>query len=47
MKIPFPLEKECFMKKINIGLSLEKHDNEFDINPKSNVDMIFDLNVIP
>ena len=47
MKFPFPLKKEWFMKKIIIGCSLDKHDDEFDINPRSNADMIFDLNVIP
>ena len=37
------------MKKINIGCGLDKQDDEFgiDINPRSNADMIFDLNVIP
>ena len=37
------------MKKINIGCGLNKKDDEFgiDINPRSNADMIFDLNIIP
>ncbi len=36
-------------EKINIGCGLDKQDDEFgiDINPRSNADMIFDLNVIP
>ena len=37
------------MKKIHIGCGLNKKDDEFgiDINPRSNADMIFDLNIIP
>ena len=37
------------MKKINIGCGLNKKDDEFgvDINPRSNADMIFDLNKTP
>ncbi len=35
------------MENIIIGCNLDKHDDEFDINPGSNADMIFDLNVIP
>ena len=37
------------MKKLNIGCGIDKHDDEFgiDLNPRSNADMIFDLNVTP
>ena len=37
------------VKKLNIGCGINKHDDEFgiDLNPRSNADMIFDLNVTP
>ncbi len=43
----FSFTKKNFMENIIIGCNLDKHDDEFDINPGSNADMIFDLNVIP
>ena len=43
----FSFTKKNFMENIIIGFNLDKHDDEFDINPRSNADMIFDLNVIP
>jgi ubiquinone/menaquinone biosynthesis C-methylase UbiE len=45
----FSYRERMIYEKINIGCGLDKHDDEFgiDINPRSNADMIFDLNVIP
>ena len=45
----FSYRERMIYEKINIGCGLDKQDDEFgiDINPRSNADMIFDLNVIP
>ncbi len=45
----FSYRERMIYEKINIGYGLDKQDDEFgiDINPRSNADMIFDLNVIP
>ena len=45
----FSSRERMIYEKINIGCGLDKQDDEFgiDVNPRTNADMIFDLNVIP